>query len=459
MLEPAAHLELFPNVFSLLSATMRNHLVEKLSGPDDPDAADGVVPGAPVDSLFPGLRSSFIDFSGSLKLADSLYAILQNLGYTNAPSGDRLRPVGWDWRRPVDQARTLDALKQAITGLQAATGEKVVVLCHSTGGLVTRSLLKREPGIANSIDSIIAVAVPWVGTLQTLPYLAGHQNFGPLTTEQTQKTLAHSWAAFDLLPPDPRTTDMTDAGGNQLDFFTTDQGESSPLVARAWMSGPLVTPMKSRADRSVDRLGVRARSLEGGLDVVTFAGWGADTLTGCRIDAQGNLTFLHSDEGDATVPGRSADWLSGAGVKSFLVPIGHYPDSQIAREHSALWMNPPVRDLLGALLAGKPRPPYAYATVDADDAVNNVAQVRLRMVAQDAGGKPLPGAFAVAFPNTPREIHSGFNSEIRGLMTVPRQSIVQKAVGDLFRFEVEIRWQEGGVERSSGPQVLLVHKG
>jgi hypothetical protein len=297
-----------------------------------------------------------------------------------------------------------------------------------------------------------------VGTLQTLPYLAGHENFSPLTTEQTQKVLAHSWAAFDLLPPDPQQTDMTDADGNDLDFFTTDQGQASPVIARAWMSGPLTGPMTGRAERSDSRLGARKRSLGDGLQVVAFAGWGTEMRTGCRMDGQGNLSFLLSDEGDGTVPGRSADWLSGPRVQSFLVPIGHYPDSQVAREHSSLWLNLPVRDLLGTLLAGKPRQPYAYAAVDADDAVNNVANVKIRLVAQDADGKALPGARAVAFANSPHEIQSGFNGEIRCRMSVPRASIVQNAGGGFFRFEVEIHWQEGGVDKISR-QALLVHKG
>jgi pimeloyl-ACP methyl ester carboxylesterase len=457
ILEPAADLELFPSALTLLSTTLRDHLVARLAGPEDPGVDDGIVAGDPVDSLL-GLKSSFIDFSGSLKLADSLYAILGDLGYTTSrPFGDRFRPVGWDWRLPVYQPRTLDALKQAITDLHTATGERVVVLCHSTGGLVTRSLLERDPDLAGKIDLILAVAVPWVGTLQTLPYLAGYQNFGPLTTGQTQKVLAHSWAAFDLLPPDPQRTDMRDAAGNALDFFTTDQGPASPLIERAWMAGPLAQPMTKRANRSGDRLGNRTRSLGPGLDVVTFAGWGAETRTGCQMDSHGKLTFLLSDEGDGTVPGRSADWLSGAGVKNFLVPVGHYPDSQITREHSALWMNPPVSDLLGTLLAGKPRKPYAYAAVDDDDAANKVSQVRVRIVAQNADGQPLPGARAVAFPNSPSEIRSGFNGEARLLMHIPRAGIVHEIPGGLLRFEMEIHWQEGGVDKSSR-QALLVHK-
>src|SRR3569623_873907 len=80
--DQAHGVELFPNPLSLLSTTMRAQLIARLSGPEDPNAEDGVIPRDPVSSLIPGLKSSFVDFSGSLKLADSLYDLLRGLGYT-----------------------------------------------------------------------------------------------------------------------------------------------------------------------------------------------------------------------------------------------------------------------------------------------------------------------------------------------------------------------------------------
>jgi hypothetical protein len=465
LLEQAGHLELFPSLLTLLNPNVRPHLVQKLSGPDDPDADDGVIPLDPIDTVIKGLKSSLFDFSGSLKLADSLYALLQDLGYSQfaRPFGDRFRPVGWDWRRPIDQAKTLAAVKTAISDLHNATGERVVILCHSTGGLVTRRLLESDPTTADLVELVIAVAVPWVGALPTLVYLAGQQGFFSLTSAETQHIIGRSWAAFDVLPPDPLRTDMTDTAGN-LDLFTKGQSQAGPTIETAWIpAGPMGHPLAVRAARSNATLGQRTRSFSLGgrkLDVVSFAGWGADTLTGCRMDPQGNLAFISSDEGDGTVPGRSAAWLSGDGVKNFLVPVGHYPDSQITRHHSALWMNPPVRDLLGVLLAGRQRPPYAYAAVDGDDAVNNVSEVQVRMVAQDAEGKPLQGAYALAFglANPPSNTKYGFNGEGRHSIFPLRQNIVQNAGGGFFRFEVEIHWLEGGVDKSSPRQALLVHK-
>jgi hypothetical protein len=460
--DPARNLELFPDLLTLTSPSLRADLLVKLSGPDDPDADDGVIPGDPVSTVIPGIKSSFIDFSGSFKLADSLYDLLQGLGYATQPFGDRFQPVGWDWRRPVDQARAQGAVGKAITDLHTATGERVVVFAHSTGGLVLRGLLEGDPALVDLLDQVISVSVPWAGTLQPLPYISGQQGFLPLSADETQHILGRSWAAFDLLPPDPAKTEMTDAEGD-LDFFTVGQGQSSPLIATAWIpTGLTGHAMAVRAARSDARFGKRSRSLDLGgrsLEVVAFAGWGGDTLTGCEMDPQGNLGFQWTDQGDGTIARRSAAWLNGPGVRNFLVPVGHYPDSQITREHSSLWLNPPVRDLLGTLLAGRPQPPYTYAAVDGDDAINDVPLVHVRLVAQDAGGNPLPGAYARAFglqgvdDATRYLLDNG-----RGLMPLSRGAITQNAAGGWYRFEVEFHWLEGGADQAGPRQVLLVQR-
>ena len=455
--EQAGNAELFP-LPSLVDMT--SDCRNKLSGPDDPEADDGVVAGDPVSTVIPGLKSSFVDFSGSLKLADSLYSLLQGLGYTIDPFGKDFQPVGWDWRRPVDGSRTQAAVAQAITALHQASKQPVVILCHSTGGLVVRSLLERNHALLGAIDQIIAISVPWAGTVQPLPFLTGQQGIGLVSAGDTQYVMDRSWAAFDLLPPDPHKTDMTDVEGD-LDFFTTSQGQGSPLVDTAWIPAePTGFPMHARAARSNAQFGTRTRSLAQGLNMVCFAGWGVDTLTGCQMDPTGKLTLVPTDEGDGTVARRSAAWLKGATVRNFLVPVGHYPDSQITREHAALWLNPPVRDFLGELLAGRKRPPYVYATVDGDDAVNYTPQVRIRMVAQDAAGQPLPGAYALAFGLTdpPDNRQLSFKGSLRQTLVVNRESITQDAGGGWFHFEVEIHWQEGEVDKSGPRQGLSVHK-
>jgi hypothetical protein len=462
LLDKASGEELFPNLAALLSAAMRPKLLAELSGPDDPDQDGGVVPGEPIRWVIELLRGSFIDFSGTLKQAASLYDILEALGYgpfDGASFGDRFRPVGWDWRRPVDQRDTLARVRAAIVELHDALGEPVTVLCHSTGGLVVRSLLEGEPALAERLERVIAIGIPWIGTLAPLPMLAGGSGWGPFTAAETQRAIGHSWAAFDLLPPDPAKTDLAGA-----DFFLDAAGHpASPLTATGWIpADPGFDPLRARAARSDAHLGERARQFDLGgrqLAVVNVVGRGASTITHASLDAQGQLHFDRTPEGDGTVPRRSAAWLKGDGVSTFLVPIGNYTDDQIRREHIVLWENRPVRDLLAALLAGRARLPYAYAAVDGDDAVAaEKPAVRVYLVALDEKGGPLPGAYATALQVSPPDpTRYGTNDEGLGQMTLQRENISQ-GMHDTFHFQVQFHWQEAGAERTSPPQTLWIKK-
>ena len=451
--------ELFPSIASLTSTTMRPLLLERLSGPDNPAANDGVEPGEPIRSIKRLLLlGAILDLSGSVKQADTLYEILRDLGYsTRAPFSDRFRSVGWDWRRPVDEARAQRDVAAAIDDLHRTTGERVTVIAHSTGGLVMRSLLEGPPvrgDLLDKLERLIAIGVPWAGTLQSLPPLAGLSGFGPLNSQETQRVLGRSWSAFDLLPPDPTRTDMTDAEGN-LDLFVVNGRQGSPLVSAGWIpAGSAFDALRSRAARSNAQFGARSKnlSLDGRrLEVVNFVGWGADTLTRFDLVAGGGLTPSRSKEGDGTVPRRSAAWLQG--VTTLTVPLGHTSRSQILRRHITLWQNPAVSDLLGVLLAGRPRPPYVYAAVDSDDAVNiQKPEVDVRGVALDERGQALPQATMEA-----GGLRITLGADGRATLPLPRTRITQQIQGRLFRFEVRFRWQGPGGQ-SAPPQVLHVQK-
>lgn len=462
------NLELFPNLAALLDTTMRPILVQRLSGPDDLTANDGVAAGEPIRSVSRLLAVPFLDLVGSIKQAQSLYDILQGFGYGgfSKPYGARFRPVGWDWRRPVDDPAARGAIAAAVGELYAGTQEPVTIVCHSTGGLVVRAALEGAPELAGKVERVIALAVPWVGTLQSLPYLLAQQAFSPFTVTETQSIVAHSWAAFDLLPPDTATVQMTDGEGD-LDLFTAAGKQSSPLVATGWMNdvaaGANLAAMQARAASARTRLGNRQRTLSVGgreIEVVMVVGFGGSTATGSAMDAQGKVSFAFSDDGDGTIPRRSAAWLGGGSARAFYVPIGHYQDSQLERVHICIWENSPVQAILGTLLARRPWQPYTYAVVDADDAINDVQQVRVRLVAQDQGGSPLSGAIAQAgglagAAPPPTLVDQGTG---RGLMMVDREDIVTAVGNGWHRFTVQFHWREGGQDRSGDPQALLVQK-
>jgi len=448
LIDEASGRELFPNLLGLISS-QRDLLLARLRGPDDPDADDGVVPGEPIDTVIPLLP--FLDLDGLLKHAASLYDILGGLGYQIAGGsfGDRFRPVGWDWRRPVDQQGTLARVKAAIVELNDALGERVTVLCHSTGGLVARSLFAAEPALAARVERVLALGVPWAGTLDPLPLLSGQSGWVALTPDATRRTLDHSWAAFDLLPPDPAKTDMTD-----VDLFRDAAGRpSSPLVDTSWIpADDHLQAARVRAASADARLGRRSRTLDlGDVEIVDVVGRGADTLTRCSLDGQGRPVFAHSPEGDGTIPRSSAAWLEGPRVRTYLVPIGHYPNDQLGRKHIVLWENPPVRDLLATLLTDRPQPPYVYAAVDADDAVDvDKPRVRVYTVALDAAGVPLPGAFSTV-AGSPTEF--GFGPDGLGMMLLDR-ALAENAGHGFFRLEVRFHDAQG--DPLGMPQALTI---
>ncbi len=88
-------------------------------------------------------------------------------------------PFGYDWRKPVNEvvlgqekkATTTESLIDTFTRLakNSKTG-KVTLLVHSNGGLVAKYLVKilADRGQSNLVDSVISVAVPYLGTPQAI---------------------------------------------------------------------------------------------------------------------------------------------------------------------------------------------------------------------------------------------------------------------------------------------------
>jgi len=437
---------LFLNLGLLISKTARQGLLPRLEGPNDPAQPDGVVAGLPIADV---LDLPLFDAG---KQAQSLYDILRGLGYNGfrPPFGSHFRAVGWDWRLPVDHPAALSALAGAIDELHASTGDRVVPIVHSTGGLVLRALLEAQPALADKIDRVLSLGVPWAGTLKSLRFLAGSTGFFPLTKAETQHALGRSWAAFDLLPPDPAKTPDTPPL-----VFGSNGVASSPLVDTTWIpAGPDRAPMVARAERSDQQFGERSRRLEPGghpLAITTVAGWGVATDTTARLTG-GGVQFGSTSEGDGTVPFLSASWLSGAAA--FFAPLGFYPADNLPEQHSTLWKTPPVQDLLAELLTGAPHRDFAHAAVDPDDAINQRDRVRVRVVALDQAGNPLPGATVrISELTGPADPPVALQADGRGEVKVARNRMRLVTVGGarFLRFQVTIGWNGG----TKGPLTFL----
>ena len=424
--------------------------VSRLQGPDDLDEGDEIAAGDPLQKI----KIGFLDL---MKFAESLYDELDEL---DVP---RVERVGWDWRRPVwderpgqVQARIADAVDRAFD-----SGGPVVLICHSTGGLAVRWFLEHaDPSVRPRIAAVAAFGVPWIGTLDSLEPLIGEKGFPFTSKEDMQRILGHSWAAFDLLPPDPNTTVDAlyvrarlvvgpDRDGNG------DRVVSSPLSERSWIdrtvpTGSLREAMDLRRTAARDRLGTRSPTLGGigsDIPVVLFAGWGAETLRQAILAPDGTVELTNTvdgedpgmDDGDGTVPRVSAAWLRGGNVRRFHVPVGHYPDAG-ELPHARLWNNPGAKAILAALLEDRPLPAQAEAAMDWSDFVETSNEiVTIRCQVSDGEGQVPPGArvrLHLGSRTTEwEEVEPAFGGRHR--LRVAREAV--PLFGDRFRrLEVEI---------------------
>lgn len=402
---PASHLKragdnrFFLRVLNDLATADRTALVELLCGPDDTTDAS-VVAEEPIRT---GIR--FLQFD-LLKQARTLYELLEPLGYDTTGENDEFTPFGWDWRLPVDEPRMLLRLLARLQRHRQATGRKAVVIVHSTGGLVLRALLQRQPDARDLIASVLAFGVPWAGTLAPLALFIAQEGFAYLTVEQSQRVLARSWAAFDLLPlpgawpaPAAPLVALRDAGGNE--------SELDLLADRRWLPAPHVAAMTLRAQRTLGNRAdaVRRLPLPAGVEVISVAGFGAatyrravlrpdgpaaDPMAKLRVEPlEKAVDHARLDDGDGTIPWRSASWLQAD--RTLHVPVGFYPARNLAAFHSVLWTNPGGRDVLRHVLRGDALPNFVHVALDGDDVNRFGPMVRGRLVAQDGAGAALPG--------------------------------------------------------------------
>ncbi|HVT61083.1 MAG TPA: hypothetical protein VHR45_22155 [Thermoanaerobaculia bacterium] len=431
-----------PALGDFLSAERKQQLIRLLTGPDDPPGS--VVAGEPIRAV--------LDIA---KQAQTLYDLLNEYGYSTR-GGTNFTPIGWDWRGAVDADQVLADVAGAIDALSAQNGgAPVVAIIHSTGGPVFRRCLELRPELAAKVEQILALGIPWAGTLKSFGFIATGEAFGPfppfqLSAQEVQGIMSHAQAAYDLLPPDPAKTDMTGVDGKTLDLFVDAAGfQEGPLVDLRWIAAdPRFDYMRQRAQDADQRLGQRSSEivLQGAATppITNVGGWGVGTETRITIDQAGQLSPPQfTTEGDGTIPLVSARWLRGNGVRSFILPIGAYPVGQIPMVHSQIWNSPPMRQIFDQVLKDTSPAPFVCAAADGDDAVDpQAASVRLRLIAVDATGQALPNAIATLQGlNQPQAFQLG--GRVRLEIAVPRTDFRANVGSDLCRFEIDVIWDGG----------------
>lgn len=402
-------------------------------GPDDlANDPDPVVAGDPISRV----KVLFFD----IKQAYRLYRILEDdCGLRE----EQIQKVGWDWRRPVDDDRAQAKVREAI--LAAPLGS--VLLAHSTGGLVVRALLTKEPGLCERLSAVVAMGVPWRGLLKPLSVLRMHERPVAASRANARRVLAHSWAAIDLLPRE--VANLTISGnGRPYDLFaSTNWLPSSPAYLRRTVAPKLT--------RSKAQLGDLDPTWALPVPLYNVAGFGERTIVKARIvesrddvefNVDGSGNPLDDDTihlGDGTVPFTSATAAAPEPpqqVHTLRIPIGAYLDMG-KRKHSALWSNPGCVELLQHLCSGAARKPLVELALD-PAVYDGRAPVRLSYSLFDADGSPRAGSLEIKSPaDEAGQTQYATRDEGWGMFDFP-QSFFRETGGGQFR-RIEVQLQSG----------------
>ncbi|MFA6958235.1 MAG: hypothetical protein WC538_20395 [Thermoanaerobaculia bacterium] len=378
-------------------------------------------------------------FFGIEKQAQSLYDILRLYGYPLADPAE-FRAIGWDWRRAVDDAIVQAAVRTAIQQMSSG-GTKVLVIIHSTGGLVLRQLLAAEPALGAKIGHILALGVPWAGTLKSLRYLVKGQSTGipgaRITANESMRIIRGAQAAYDLLPP-PR--DLANPADVPPSFARQGNSSVSPMVATAWIPASWRTRMDPMAERAT-RLRRTPDFPVANIPITNVAGFGAATDTRADL-VPGDATFSATAEGDGTVPHASAAWLRGPSVRSFSLPVGVYPTGGVPLYHAQIWDAPSMFGLFDELLLGAQPEPFIVAALDADDAsMGGQRPMKVHISGALADGSPLI-PMNVSFTNLRVPLSTTING--RGTITIPKASLPIATSSNFVRFNAIVTWAGGG---------------
>jgi pimeloyl-ACP methyl ester carboxylesterase len=231
------------------------------------------------------------------------------------------KSFAYDWRKPIAEvvagpekkATTTDYLVKDIENLasRSKTG-KVTLIGHSNGGLVAKYLVKtlEDMGKANLIDSVISVAVPYLGTPQAIAAILHGDSqsiaYGLFLKESVAKQLGQNMAsAYSLLPskeyfsrilsPTIAFASMTapESYNDQYSFIAKNANQLLLNAADVWRSviDPYVWPAA--------------------IAKWAIVGWNKITAKGVSYSQDNEHSILETEKGDGTVIAPSAAYNAG----------------------------------------------------------------------------------------------------------------------------------------------------
>ena len=222
----------------------------------------------------------------------------ESLGYT---VGKDLLAFGYDWRKDLRIAA--QQLKDAVIAFRATLpdpGEKVILIAHSMGSLVTRYFVDVLGG-DQMAERVILMGGPQQGTPKIVVSLLTGKGLLPrgLLGDQLRDIVSTFHGAYQLLPDYPTVFDRT---GAPVDIF------SDPRWAEQAFQRHIED---ARAFRN-------ALSPSARLPTLCVVGYGNKTISKAIIDRRedgrwADVDFVEDDDGDSTIPVDSAI-LDGADI-------------------------------------------------------------------------------------------------------------------------------------------------
>ncbi|MBU6427049.1 hypothetical protein KGQ27_02305 [Patescibacteria group bacterium] len=329
-------LELGP-ITNTLWPPNRNDDVRKLFlNPDGTNPDPAIYSGDPIASVFGLYRiyGKFMDF---------LDGLVRN-GTVN-----EWKSFGYDWRKPIaevvagpeQKATTTEYLVKDVEDLAARsrTG-KVTLIAHSNGGLVAKYLVKTlsDLGKAGLIDSVISVAVPYLGTPQAIASILHGDGESILSGIILKKSVARQLgqnmpSAYSLLPsaayfsnvlgPTIAFASTTVAGVNDGSYQQNIRSgaEQSRFITDS--NNIRVDPRPSNTDMPIKGNSVlmaAADTLHAFIDTFTWPaaitrwailGWGLNTTKEVKYADAPMVSKDMSSMGDGTVMAKSAAYDAG----------------------------------------------------------------------------------------------------------------------------------------------------
>lgn len=300
-------------------------------GIGDEGAPDGVRPHALMDSLhvIPGLWTPITGYDLLLDFLRSDRFTLTEFDPERPDRPANLVPFPYDWRLSnrhnarllAEQVGRILEIWRAQPGMNDA---KLVLICHSMGGLVARWFLEFEGG-AEITRTLVTIGTPHRGSAKALDILAGglDPGFGPFRLRLTP--FARSLPSLHQLLP---TYDVLVSGGHRVALRGQEiDGLNTALVddAAAFHERLAGQPAPSYGFHKV--VGIRQPTLTTAETLPAFV---------AREDIDG-----HRQGGDGTVPRLAAEPEVGRGVEVV----------EVAEQHGKLQSARATLDLIDGILS------------------------------------------------------------------------------------------------------------